>query len=313
MGYFWVVTPWIAFSGLLMLLLTLDLMVFRRARQAASLRESLAWTVFWVALAAIFNVVIWISRGPEPGINFLTGYLVEWSLSMDNVFVFAVIFRYFQVPPQFQYRVLFWGILGAIVMRLAFIVLGAALLRRFDVLACAFGGLLIFAAVRLALQGDTPVDPERNILLRGARRWLPVARQEHGPRFFAREEGRLVITPLLLVLLVIESTDLLFAVDSVPAILGVTKDVFIVFTSNVFAILGLRALYFLLAAAVRSLRFLNYGICAVLAFIGVKMIAEYGLARGPRPLVPSWVSLLVVAGLIGVSVLASIVHVHRPD
>ncbi len=299
--------PWLAFGALVVLLLLLDLVVFHRKIRTPSLAESLGWTVFWVGLAGLFNLLVWRWRGGAAGLGFLTGYVVEWSLSMDNVFVFAVTFRFFQVPLRFQYRVLFWGILGAIVMRLTFILIGGELLRRFDWLHWVFGAFLVYTAVKLLRHNQAQIDPEHNLLLRSARRLAPVTVESHDGRFFARESGRWCITPLFLVLLVIESTDVLFAVDSVPAIFGVTRDTFVVFSSNIFAILGLRALYFLLAGVLDVFRYLNYGLSAVLAFIGAKMIVEYWWAAA----LASWISLLIVVSLLGISIVASIVRNGR--
>jgi len=294
--------PWLSFGALVVCLLTLDLVVFHRRIHTPSIKESAAWTVFWVSLAVAFNLFIWEWKGGQAGVEFLTGYLVEWSLSMDNVFVFAVIFRFFRVDMKYQYRVLFWGILGAIVMRLAFILVGTALVQRFHWVMPVFGVFLAYTAVKLAFSHDTEVEPEKNILLRLARRLFHVSRQEHQHHFFVHEDGRLCMTPLFLVLLVIESTDVLFAVDSVPAIFGVTKDPFIVFTSNIFAILGLRALYFLLASVIDLFKYLVYGLSGVLMFIGAKMIAEFFTPH----IVPSWLSLVVIAVLIGTSIVASL-------
>lgn len=298
---------WLAFGVLVVGLLALDLLVFHRKLRAPSLLESAGWVAFWVALAAAFNVLIWRWRGGTAGVDFLTGYLVEWSLSMDNVFVFVVIFRHFRVDPRYQYRVLFWGVLGAVVLRLLFVLAGAGLLRHFEWVLWLFGLFLVYTGLRLALHQETRVDPQHNWLLRLARRFLPLAPDDHGGRFVVRTEGGLAMTRLLLVLLVIESTDLLFAVDSVPAIFGVTRDPFIVFTSNIFAILGLRALYFLLAGMVDLFRFLKYGLSAVLVFIGAKMIAEYWLPHTAGPLVPAWAALGVVAALLALSIAASLV------
>ena len=299
--------PWLAFGALVLALLTLDLVVLHRKVRTPTLAESLGWTLFWVALAGLFNLLVWHARGGEAGLAFLTGYVVEWSLSIDNVFMFAVIFRFFQVPLRFQYRVLFWGILGAIAIRLSLIVSGAGLLHRFPWFNVVFGAFLVYTAVRLLGTDSSQIDPERNRLLRIARRWLPLARQSHDGRFFARDAGRRCVTPLLLVLLVIESTDVLFALDSVPAIFGITRDTFVVFTSNIFAILGLRALYFLLAGMLDLFRYLNYGLSAVLAFIGGKMIAEYFQVGPLGGRLPSWISLLIVVSLLGIAVVASII------
>ena len=250
------------------------------------------------------------AAGREAALAFLTGYVVEWSLSMDNVFVFAVIFRFFQVPPQYQYRVLFWGILGAIVLRLGFVLAGVQLIRHFDWVLPLFGLLLVYTAAKLAVHAESEVQPEKNVVLRFARRWLPVSRgghREHGHAFFVRQAGRFCITPLFLVLLVVESSDIVFAVDSVPAVLGITTDPFVVFTSNVFAILGLRALYFLLAGAIETFRYLHYGLAAVLGFVGLSMIADYFFVPQPGGhLIPTWAKLLVIAAALGVSIAASI-------
>jgi tellurite resistance protein TerC len=227
---------------------------------------------------------------------------------MDNVFVFAVIFSFFGVPLKYQYRVLFWGILGAIVMRLSFILAGAALLKQFEWVLWIFGAFLIYTGVKLAMHSESKVDPQRNLLMRLARRVFPVAREHHGERFFVVENGRRAITPLFLVLLVVESTDVLFAVDSVPAIFGVTKDPFTVFTSNIFAILGLRALYFLLAGVIDLFRYLSYGLAAVLIFVGFKMVAEYW--TGGHVITPA-ASLAVILSLLAVSIAASIVAKRR--
>ena len=299
---------WIAFGAFVVVVLTLDLVVFHRHSHEPTLRESAVWTLVWCSLAMAFNVLVWWWRGGTMAIEFLTGYLVEWSLSMDNVFVFAVVFSFFGVPLKYQYRVLFWGILGAIVMRLTFILIGAELLDRFHWTLWIFGAFLVYTGVKLALHSDSKVDPQRNILMRIARRMFHVAEENHGEKFFAVENGRRCITPLFLVLLVIESTDVLFAVDSVPAIFGVTHDRFTVFTSNIFAILGLRALYFLLAGAIDLFRYLNYGLAAVLIFVGVKMVGEYWT---DEPLVTPVASLVIILSLLAVSIIASIVAKRR--
>jgi tellurite resistance protein TerC len=305
---------WIGFGTLVAVLLALDLLVFHRHDRVPTLRESAGWTIFWCSLALAFNGLIWFVRGGEAGVAFLTGYVIEWSLSMDNVFVFAVIFRFFQVPMQYQYRVLFWGILGAIVLRLVFVLAGTQLVHYFAWLLPLFGLLLIYTAVKLAVHSGGDVHPENSLVLRIARRLLPVSREghhRHGHAFFVREHGRLSITPLLLVLLVVESTDVVFAVDSVPAIFGITLDPFIVFTSNIFAILGLRALYFLLAGVIEIFQYLHYGLSGVLAFVGGNMVADYFLAAEGSHLIPTWAKLAVIAGLLGASILASVVVKKR--
>ncbi|REK15943.1 MAG: TerC family protein [Planctomycetota bacterium] len=299
---------WVAFGAFVAVLLVLDLFVFHRDSHEPTLRESAVWTVIWCSLALAFNVLLWIWRGSDIGVAFLTGYLVEWALSMDNVFVFAVVFSFFGVPLKYQYRVLFWGILGAVVMRLAFILAGAALIERFSWVMPIFGALLIYTGYKLAAHGDTEVNPEKNILMRAARRLFPVAKESHGDHFFVIEDGRRCITPLFLVLLVVESTDVLFAVDSVPAIFGITQDAFTVFTSNIFAILGLRALYFLLAGVMNMFRYLNYGLAAVLSFVGFKMVGEWWTGHH---LLPPAGSLAVILVLLSASIIASILANRR--
>jgi tellurite resistance protein TerC len=310
--------PWVAFGTLVAALLALDLTVFHRRDRAPSLRESAAWTLFWCALALVFNVLIWWWQdklwpvqkpGHEPAVEFLTGYIVEWALSMDNVFVFAVIFRFFNIPLKYQYRVLFWGILGAIVLRLLFVVIGKELIDSFHWILPLFGAFLLYTAFKLALQTESEVDPQKNILLRLARRFFKVSQgdhREHGHAFFVRESGQCCFTPLFLVLLVVESTDVLFAVDSVPAIFGISQDVFIIYTSNIFAILGLRALYFLLAGMMEMFEYLHYGLSAILGFVGLNMIAEYSFQPKAGYFVPTWGKLAIIAVLLGASVVVSI-------
>lgn len=311
---------WFAFAALVVVLLALDLLVFHRVDHAPSLGESTWWTVFWIGLALIFNGGIWWwgfreTGTHEAGILFLTGYVIEKSLSMDNIFVFVVIFRYFQIPMMYQYRVLFWGILGAVVFRLVFILAGIELIERFAIITPIFGGILVYSAYKLAMHSGGEVHPENNFMLKISRRFFHVAQGDHhqyGHRFFVRERGLFCITPMFLVLLVVESTDVLFAVDSVPAIIGITRDPFIAFTSNIFAILGLRALYFLLAGVIEMFRYLHYGLSAVLAFVGLKMIGEHLVEheKGAH-LIPVWVSLLVIALLVGVSIAASLLAQRR--
>ncbi len=292
----------------------------QRRQRDPSMARSAVTVAIRCLLALAFNGIVCWSMGGKAGLQFATGYLLEWSLSMDNVFVFAVIFRCFQVPKAHQYRILYWGILGAILMRLAFILAGAALISRFQFVLPLFGLFLIYTACQVARRSTEQIDPQRNLVFRLARRWLPLAEEsgaaiqqqspavvDYGGPFLVRQAGRLRITPPLLVLLVVESTDLLFAVDSVPAIFGITRNTFIIFTSNIFAILGLRALYFLLAGAMDRFRHLHYGLAAVLAFVGLKMIGESWLPHeSGMEIMPAWATLAVIAALLGVAVLTSI-------
>lgn len=314
---------WVGFGTLVVILLALDLLVFHRHDHVPSLRESAGWSVFWISLGLIFNAVVWWWGGTQAGTTFLTAFLVEKSLSMDNIFVFVVIFRFFHVPQKYQYRVLFWGILGAVFMRLAFIVAGTELIHNFAWVMPIFGLFLVYTGYKLARHSGVEVHPDSNIVLKVARRFLRVTpgdHRHHGHDFFARENGRWCITPIFLALLVIESTDVVFAVDSVPAVLGVipksfdlSQKMFIAFTSNVFAILGLRALYFLLAGSVELFRYLHYGLAAILALVGVKMVGEYWMELQHIEPLPHWVSPVVVVVLLIISIVASIVAQKRED
>jgi tellurite resistance protein TerC len=301
---------WAAFGMFVAVMLALDLGVFHRHTKEPTLRESAFWTIFWAVLALAFCGLVWWWGGATPAINFLSGYLIEWSLSMDNVFVFAVIFNFFRVPLAYQYRVLFWGILGAIVLRLAFVLAGTAMLHYFEWITWIFGGFLIFTGFKLAFEDSKEINPDRSLLMRLGYRIFRVTKQDYGAKFVVRENGKLYVTPLFLVLLVVEGTDVLFAIDSVPAIFGVTRDPFIVFTSNIFAILGLRALYFLLAGVMEMFRYLNYGLAAVLVFVGGKMIAEYWWEIKIFKDHP-WISLLIIVALLGCSIVASLVAEKR--
>jgi tellurite resistance protein TerC len=280
-------------------LLALDLGVFNRKAHVIGSREALAWSVFFVALSLSFAVWLFARHGRQPALEFLTGYLIEYALSVDNIFVFVVIFNYFRVPREFQHRVLFWGILGALALRATFILVGAALLAQFHWVIYIFGLFLVVTGVKLLVQEETEIDPAKNPVLRLCRRLLPLTPDYQGQRFLVRLDGRRFATPLLLVLVVVEATDVVFAVDSIPAIFGVTSDPFIVFTSNIFAILGLRALYFLLASVLHRFHYLNYGLGLVLAFVGAKM-----LVSGFLP-IPIGLSLGIVAALLGGSILVS--------
>jgi tellurite resistance protein TerC len=291
---------WAGFIVFVLAMLALDLGVFHRKAHTVSLREATVWSAVWVTLSLLFNAGLWYFRGPEAGVQFLTGYLLEKSLSIDNIFVIALIFGYFAVPAIHQHRVLFWGILGALVMRAGFILAGAALLEAFHWIIYVFGAFLIVTGLKMALVRDTEIHPENNPVLRLVRRLIPVTSDYRAGHFFVREGGRWLATPLFLVLVLVETTDLVFAVDSIPAIFAVTADPFLVFTSNIFAILGLRSLYFLLAGVMQKFIYLKLGLASVLMFVGTKM-AIMDLFK-----IPSLVSLLVVATLLTVAIVASL-------
>ncbi|HEY3228378.1 MAG TPA: TerC family protein [Roseiflexaceae bacterium] len=286
-------------------MLALDLGVFHRAAHEVSLKEAAIWSAVWIALALSFNLVIYLWRGPEVGLQFFTGYLIEKALSVDNIFVFVLIFAAFGVPAVYQHRVLFYGILGALVMRGVLIGLGTALVSSFHWVLYLFGAFLIVTGIKMARHQTTEVHPGQNPLVRLLRRFFPVTAEYAGQHFFVRRDGRRWATPLLLVLLVVESTDLVFALDSIPAIFAITTDPFIVYTSNVFAILGLRALYFLLAGSVRRFAYLQLGLAAVLVFVGVKMV----LADLYK--IPIAVSLGVIATILATAIGASIARARR--
>lgn len=291
---------WAAFIAIIVVFLSLDLGVFHRKAHSVRFREALIWTAIWFFVAMLFAWGLHYLRGQEESLEFLTGYIVELSLSMDNVFVMALIFGYFRVPSAYQHRVLFWGILGALIMRGIMIGAGAALVRKFEWTLLIFGAFLVFSGVKMLFSRDEGVDPEKNIMIRLARKFLPVSTDFDAYHFVTTLNGRKVLTPLALVLVMVETTDVVFALDSIPAIFGITTKEFIVFTSNVFAILGLRSLYFVLAGAISYFQYLKFGLSLVLVFIGVKM------------LIPAYVhisvawSLGVVAGIILISVLASL-------
>lgn len=291
---------WIGFHLFVLAVLALDLGILRRKARVVRPREALIWTAVWVTLAAAFGAGIWIAGGPDRALQYATAYVVEYSLSVDNLFVFVLVFSYFRVPPSYRHRLLFWGVLGAFVMRATLIVLGTALVSRFHWLLYGFGAFLLYSAAKMMFsKEEQELDPERNAVLRLARKFLPVARGETGEHFFVREQGVPKVTPLFLVLLVIETTDLLFALDSIPAVLGISRDPFIAYTSNVFAILGLRSLFFLVAALMDKFQYLKLGVAAVLAFIGTKMLVERWWK------VPLLASLAVVGALLGIAMLAS--------
>jgi tellurite resistance protein TerC len=297
---------WVGFILLVLLFLSLDLGVFHRQAHVVSFREALVWTTIWFCLSIGFGGILSQFSGREEAIEFLTGYIIELSLSMDNVFVIALIFAYFRVPLEFQHRVLFWGILGAFIMRGVMIGIGAALIKEFQWMLYVLGLFLIFTGIKMMFAGDDPPDPERNALIRVARRLFPVTPGFEGQHFFSRIDGRLALTPLFLVLLMVETTDLIFAVDSIPAIFAVTQKPFIVFTSNVFAILGLRSLYFVLAGAIGYFRYLKVGLSLVLSFIGFKMLVKFWHIE-----IQTTISLAIIAAVILTSVVFSIIVGRR--
>lgn len=293
---------WLAFNAFVIGLLLLDLLVFNRKAHEIKLREALGWSAFWVALSLGFNYLVYQTMGRQAGLQWLTGYLVEKALSVDNLFVFLLIFSYFKVPAQYQHRILFWGVLGALVLRAVFILVGGALLAKFHFLLYILGAFLVYTGVRMGMSGGEPeIDPENNPVVRFLSRHLPITRHMEDGRFFVRKDGLRFATPLFVVLVMVETTDVVFAADSIPAILAITRNTFIVFTSNVFALLGLRAMYFALASMMRLFHYLHYGLSLILVFIGAKILLEHFFV------IPMPVALGVVGGLLLLSVLISIV------
>ena len=290
---------WIGFNLFVLALLALDLGVFHRKAHSVSIKEATAWSIVWVSLAMIFNGGIYFAWGEEKALEFFTGYIIEKSLSVDNLFVFLMIFQYFSTPAEYQHRVLFWGILGALVLRAIFIAAGSALLTQFHWMIYVFGAFLVFTGIKMFLQGDEKLEPDRNPVVRLFERWVPLTRKYHGQSFMIRTNGQRRATLLLLVLIVIETTDVVFAVDSIPAIFAVTQDSFIVYTSNVFAILGLRALYFMLAGVMQMFVYLKFGLSLVLCFVGAKML----LADIYK--IPIGASLAVIGTVLLLSIIAS--------
>ncbi len=293
---------WILFNLFALGMLVLDLRVFHRPGHVVSFRESLGWTAMYVALAAGFAILLYFWQGHQIALEFVTGYVLELSLSVDNLFVFLIVFNYFAVPDQQQHRVLFWGVLGALAMRGIFIGAGVGLVSRFHWVLYIFGALLIYSGIRFLLMGDRKVNPSANPVVKALRRWMPVTNDYQAGRFFVRnpqDRSRLYATPLLAVLVVIETTDILFAVDSIPAILAITLNAFVVYTSNVFAILGLRSMYFAISRLMKAFRFLHYGLAVVLIFIGLKMLTADHFR------VPILLTLGVVAGVLLLSIAVS--------
>jgi tellurite resistance protein TerC len=298
---------WGFFFALVLGMLALDLGVFNRREHRVGLREALFWSVVWTIVALVFNGWIYYRFGRQIGLEFLTGYIIERSLSFDNIFVFIVIFNYFAVPAEHQHRVLFWGILGALISRGLFIAMGTALLTRFEWLIFVFGAFLVYTGVKIFREKETEVHPERNPVVRLFQRFVPLTGHYSGKHFFVTEDGRLKATPLMLVLVVVEATDVVFAVDSIPAVFGVTRNAFIVFTSNIFAILGLRALYFLLAGLMHKFHYLSYGLGLVLVFVGGKMLTHRWIE------IPTEISLGIVLGVLALAIVGSLLHPVPPE
>lgn len=296
------VFSWIAFNLFVLGMLVLDLTVFHRKSRVVHPREAILWSAFWILLALLFCCGILFFQGDDSALSFLTGYVLEKSLSVDNLFLFMVIFAYFQVPDAYLHKVLFWGVLGALVMRIIFIFSGVLLFQKFDWIAYVFGAFLVFTGIKLAFFKEQKIHPERNLILRLFRCWMPITSDYVGDRFFVFRQGCYWATPLFVALLFIETMDLLFALDSVPAILAITQDPFIVYTSNVFAILGLRSLYFALAGSLKSLEYLNEGLALVLIFIGIKMLLAHVFV------ISTLASLAVIVVILGVAVLASVLR-----
>ncbi len=299
---------WIGFHVFVFIMLALDLGVFNKKLHKISVKEASIWTVVWVTLALLFNLFIFLEFGKIKALEFLTGYVIEYSLSVDNIFVFILIFGFFAVKDQYQHKILFWGILGALIMRGIFIFAGVALITRFSWIVIIFGGFLVFTGIKMLFQKEAEVDPEKNVVIKFFKRFLPVSKTLHGDKLFIRENHKTYATPLFLVLLVIESSDLIFAVDSIPAILAISHDRFIVYTSNIFAILGLRSLYFAVAGIMDFFRFLKVGLAFVLTFVGLKMLASFFHFE-----IPILLSLGIIISILLASILASVFIKENPE
>ncbi len=296
------VWKWVFFNLFVLAMLALDLGVFHRKQHTVKMKEALGWSAVWIVLALLYAVGVHYWMGQQKALEFLTGYLIEKSLSVDNLFVFLLLFSYFRVKSEYQHEVLFWGILGALIMRAIFIAVGVTLITRFEWIIYIFGAILIYSGIKMALKQEEEVHPERNPVLKLFRKFVPVTPDYEGGKFFVRREGRSFATPLFVVLLMVETTDLIFAVDSIPAVLAISQDPFIVYTSNVFAILGLRALYFALAGVMNLFHLLHYGLSLILVFVGAKMILAAWHIK-----IPIGIALAVVAGVLALSVVASLI------
>jgi tellurite resistance protein TerC len=295
---------WIGFHLFVFIMLALDLGVFHKNIHKISVKEAITWSCVWIGLALLFDLFIYLGHdfGKVKALEFLTGYVIEYSLSVDNIFVFILIFSYFAVNEKYQHKILFWGILGALIMRGIFIFAGISLINRFHWIVLIFGGFLVFTGIRMLFHKETEVDPEKNALIRFFKKFLPVTHTLHDDKLFIRQNRKFYATPLFMVLVIIESSDLLFAVDSIPAILAISHDRFIVYTSNIFAILGLRSLYFAIAGIMGYFRYLKVGLAFVLTFVGLKMLSAYFVFD-----IPIVTSLLIILGILLVSILASVI------
>ncbi len=292
---------WIGFHIFILFMLALDLGVFNKRAHKIAVKEALGWSSLWITLAMLFNVFVFFEFGKTKALEFLTAYVIEYSLSVDNIFIFILIFSYFSVKAQYQHKILFWGILGALIMRGIFIFAGVTLINRFHWIIIIFGGFLVITGIKMLFQKETSVDPEKNALVKVFRKFFPVSETLHGSKLFIRTDRKLYATPLFLVLIVIESSDLIFAVDSIPAVLAISKDTFIVYTSNIFAILGLRSLYFAVSGIMAYFRFLKVGLAFILTFVGFKMLASYLNIE-----FPILVSLGIIISILVISILASV-------
>ncbi len=296
---------WIGFNVFVLVMLAIDLGIFHKEAHEVKFKEAITWTLVWISLALIFNIGIYLYRGEQAAVEFFVGYLIEKSLSVDNIFVFLLIFNFFKVPGRYQHKVLFWGILGALIMRAIFIFAGITLIEKFHWMIYVFGGFLILTGIKMALPKKDEIDLEKTLIIRVLKRVLPITPHYHGDKFFIQDKARWVATPLFVTLVFVEITDVIFAVDSIPAILAITRDSFIVYTSNVFAILGLRSLYFALAGFANMFHYLQYGLAAILSFVGIKMLISDHYKLHPI------VSLLVIFIFLSLSVLASIHRTKR--
>jgi tellurite resistance protein TerC len=297
---------WIGFHVFVFIMLALDLGVFNRHSHKVPVKEAVIWTFIWISLALIFNLFIYFEFGKIKALEFLTGYVIEYSLSVDNIFVFILIFSYFAVKAQYQHKILFWGILGALIMRGIFIFAGVALINRFHWIVLVFGGFLVFTGIKMLFNKESEVDPEKNAIVRFFKKYFPVTHTIEGDKLFVIHNNKLFATPLFLVLIIIETSDLLFAVDSIPAILAISQDRFIVYTSNIFAILGLRSLYFAIAGIMGLFRYLTVGLAFVLTFVGLKMLLAFFKFE-----IPIVLSLLIIVGILVLSILASVIFPQK--